>query len=269
MWGKPNEFYAILRCTSLKYAKELLENGSIKFNKAENWVKDEKINGKGRGDSLEGVFASCNVLDIKNVINYYNQYSDVYGETINRLTYFRRNRTMKLPCYCFFLLKQELFKQPEKIGKQKIFATIPGSYFKDFANHVSENELLNLKEEDRPALVVISDMEKFINMIIKKLISLGLKESEIIFKNIEYINKKVPFYCTGESAMELTIKDKYFSCQSEGRIIVNTNNEFINEYLLNNPIKIGAINEIATMIDEYFYEGIEVEMTADVYNIIE
>ncbi|WP_077369460.1 hypothetical protein [Anaerosalibacter sp. Marseille-P3206] len=60
-WEKPNELFAILRCTNKKYAKRFVDLGSIKFNTPKSWVEEEK--GKGKGDILEGVFAACDMLD--------------------------------------------------------------------------------------------------------------------------------------------------------------------------------------------------------------
>lgn len=267
MWANPNEFYAILRCTNIKYAKKLMDFGSIKFNTAEEWVKQEKEYGKGRGDILEGTFAACNPLDIKNVIRYSKEYNDVYGETIDGLTYFRRKRTMGLPCYCFYLLKQELFECPNKEGKQKISGIIPGKYFRDFIGNRTEEDILKLPTEEQPSIVLISDCKKFIEMIKQKLMSFGLKEYEILYETIEYGDKRSAFYYNGKSPKELKLKDNYFSHQAEGRIIINTDNTSIKQYLINNPIEIGCINEISQKKDIYLKDGVLIDMTVNVYKI--
>lgn len=269
MWEKPNQFFAILRCTSADFARRLVNFGSIKFNTPQSWVEEEKQNGKGRGDFLEGAFAACDVLDIESVIANSQLYDDVYGETINGLTYFRRRRTMGLPCYCFFMLRQSLFKLPVKEGKQKISAEIPGEYFRDFADNISKDKAIIIPEKDRPAMVVICDADKFIDMIRQKLISIGVKESEIMLEMVEYVNKKTPYYCKANSPRELKLKGEDFSYQEEGRIIVNTNNNSIKDHLNNNPIEIGSLKGIAKNVEVYLYEGALVEMTVDVYKVDE
>ncbi|NMA82730.1 MAG: hypothetical protein GX962_02575 [Epulopiscium sp.] len=269
IWAKPNDLFAILRCTNKKYAKRLVKLGSIKFNTPKSWVEEEKEKGKGRGDILEGVFAACNMLDVEGIISYSQQYNDVYGEIIDGLTYFRRKRTMDLPCYCFFLLRQGLFELPSQEGVQKLSAEISGRYFRDFADNLKEEEIADLEEDKKPAIVLIHDIDEFIHRVIQKLISMGVKQSEIMLELIEYENKKVPFYCTANSPKELKLKDNSFSYQEEGRIIVNTDNHKIKEYLNNNPIQIGPLNDIAQMEEVYLYEGAIVEMTADVYKLQE
>lgn len=269
MWEKPNEYFANLRATNRKYAKGFIELGSIKFNTPESWVKEEKENEKGRGDILEGAFAACNTLDIESVISYCKQYNDVYGETIDGLTYFRRERTMNLPCYCFLLLKQSLFETPSQEGIQKLSGNIAGEYFQNFAGNLSKEEITSLEEDKKPAIVLIDNIDEFIHRITQKLISLGVKESEIMFEIIEYADKKAPFYCKANSPKELKIKDEYFSHQEEGRIIVNKDNLSIREYLNNNPIQIGSLMDVAKKSDSYLYDGAFVEMTADVYKLQE
>ncbi len=267
MWDKPNELYAILRCTNVKYARKLVELGSIKFNTPASWVEAEKKSGKGRGDVLEGTFAACHPLDIENIIIYSNQYEDVYGETIGGLTYFRRKRTMKLPCYCFYLLKQDSFEVPQKPGKQKITTIIPGEYFRDFADNFSKEQVLALPEIERPAVVVISDIDQFLGRIHRKLLSIGVKKSEIILEIIEYADKKVPHYCKKESPKELKLKDEYFKHQVEGRLIINTEDQSVLDYLKSNPIEIGSIEDIAKKADGYIDQGALVEMSADIYKV--
>ncbi len=222
IWGKPNELFAILRCTNKKYAKQLVDLGSIKFNTPKSWVKEEKEKGKGRGDILEGVFAACDILDVEGIIFYSQQYNDVYVEIIDGLTYFRRKQTMYLPCYCFFFLRQGQFKLPNQEGVQKLTTKISGRYFRDFADNLKEEEIANLEEDKKPAIVLIHDIDEFIHRVTQKLISIGVKQSEIMLELIEYENKKVPFYCTADSPKELKLKDNSFSYQQEGRIIVNT-----------------------------------------------
>ena len=81
--------------------------------------------------------------------------------------------------------------------------------------------------------------------------------------------KKRLFICTGVSPKELKLKDSYFSHQAEGRIIVNTDNALIREYLNNNPIEIGPIQHISEKVESYFHNGILVELTAEVYKLEE
>ena len=116
-------------------------------------------------------------------------------------------------------------------------------------------------------MVVIHDIDRFIEKITDKLILLGLKKSEIMTHIIEYNDKNIPFYCTRKPPNELKIKDNTFSHQQEGRIIINTDNTSILEYLQNNPIEVGSLNDISEKTDAYLHDGMMLEFTADVYKI--
>ncbi len=263
-WEKPNDCFLILRAAKNKYSKKLIDVGSIKFNTPQDWVEDKS---KGRGDILEGVFASCHILNIEGIIYYSQLYDDAYGETFGKLVYFRRKRTMNLPCYCFYLLKANSLQVPKEEGKQRVSVKIEGKYFRDFADNISIDDIDNLKAEDKPSVVVIHDIDRFIEKITDKLILLGLKKSEIMTHIIEYNDKNIPFYCTRKPPNELKIKDNTFSHQQEGRIIINTDNTSILEYLQNNPIEVGSLNDISEKTDAYLHDGMMLEFTADVYKI--
>lgn len=174
---------------------------------------------------------------------------------------------MEMPSFCFFMLKQSIFNCSGKEGLQTISAIIPGTYFQDFAGGMTLDQIMLLDEEERPSLVVISDMDKFINMIKKKLISIGVQESEILVHSIQYEDKHTPFYNPAGSPKELFLKDKSFSYQAEGRIVINTRNKSLVDVLVQKPIDIGSIEEFSKQSSTYFEQGILIEMKADVYRV--
>lgn len=49
-WANPDEFTLAMRCTTVNYANKFIEEGSIKFNTSDSWVKYAITNGEGRGD---------------------------------------------------------------------------------------------------------------------------------------------------------------------------------------------------------------------------
>ena len=266
-WANPGSFNTIFR-TSLKFAHALVDHGSIKFNSPQSWVKEGIVNGPGRGDIFEGVFAACDPLNIKEVLYYTSKYEDVYGKTINGLTFFRRKRTMCLPCYCFYILKNSLYNCPTKSGIQTINAQISGKYFQDFSDS-KKVDAINPLAEDKPTLVIIHDAKSFLNRIKKKLILMGLSSKDIDLKEVEYRNIQTPFYTTAPSPAELQIKSEKFRHQSEGRIIINSDRRDILNYLEKNPIEIGSIKDIAHLHSdsENFINGISVETVADIVNV--
>lgn len=261
MWDKPDEVHFIMRSTSIKYANTLIDEGAIKFNTPYSWAE---YGVTGRGDIFEGTFAACHQANVQKICEYYKMYNDVETQVRNQCIYFRRKRTMNLPCYCFYLLKTSKFELPKEEGVQKISGEIDSKYFKDFMDHKSLEEIEEMKMEDRPSIVIINNPKKFIDMIVEALKKIGVKESEIMIEFVEYQNKEVEHYCTAESPKELKIKPKAFEHQQEGRIIVNTDNDEIKTILCNGVIKIGGIEDISKKSDTYFEDGIIVEMTADI-----
>lgn len=63
--------------------------------------------------------------------------------------------------------------------------------------------------------------------------------------------------------MELAIKHIRFAVQSEGRFIINTKNPEIHK-MLRDPVEIGPLTDISQYCDQYFYDGIQVVMHADI-----
>lgn len=267
VWEKPNNVWFFFKQTEYKYAKKMMETGNIKFNCAKTWVDIAKKKGQGQGDLYEGVFATCSPLDISTALSFHKRYDDVESEFIGGTVYFRRKSVMELPVFCFYALKNGVFEVPQREGRQNFKATVPASYFKDFANNITKEQIDKLNEDQLPTIVIINDKLKFIDMIKEKLISMGAKESEILCELIAYDfdfknNKKFRFNCKYESPQELFIKDKSFIHQSECRIVVNTKNKLLIE-MLKEPIDIGPINDIAYISTTYFEEGMDIVLNAD------
>lgn len=264
MWDKPNEVYIIMRNTTIEYANTLIEEGAIKFNTPYSWAE---YGVKGRGDIFEGTFAACHQTNIEDFNKYNNKYDDVETEVRGQMVYFRRRRTMNLPCYCFYLVKTANFDLPKKEGMQKISYEIGSKYFKDFVDHKSIEDIEKMEIKKRPSLVVVHNPKEFIDRVVNTLISIGVKESEIMIEIVEYQDKGLEHYCRGKSPKELKIKPKEFKHQQEGRIIINTDNDEIKRFLHDNIIEIGSIKDISKKSDTYFNDGIKVEMTANIVKL--
>lgn len=50
-WKNPNDLILVLRCTTLEFAKDLVNLGQIKFSTPKSW---EQYGKQGRGDIYEG-----------------------------------------------------------------------------------------------------------------------------------------------------------------------------------------------------------------------
>ncbi|MBU7320540.1 hypothetical protein [Paenibacillus oleatilyticus] len=273
-WSEPDSFGVVFRCTSQKYAETLLKKGEIKFSTPSSWVKYAFEKGEGRGDKLEGTIATCNAFDLDQLIKLnqkYSKYSDLVRMSIGNRVYLKRSRNMELPCYCFYVLKQSMFECPEVEGKHKIKTVVQASYFRDFMDDLDPQIVDQLDPKDKPAVVFINDYKEFQQRIVNALTALGLKKEEIIITTVTYIdfNKydENGWWDFGQkSPLELAIKHSRFENQSEARIIINTDNEEIKRKL-EKPIKIGSLEDIATVSNEYFHEGIAVEITVDMESI--
>lgn len=273
-WVNPDEFFLTLRCTEAKYADSFLEKGAIKFNTPQSWVNREIELGEGRGDKFEGTIAIYNEYDIENMklINEkYNKYSEIERVGYDGKIYLKNSRSMNLPCYCFYIMKNSLFKCPEEDGRINLKSMIEGIYFRDFTDNMTVEQVEALDDIDKPALIVIKNFDAFKSRIVKALLEIGVKEHEIIISQVSYynfnINGKYGWWDFGQKfPNELTIKDTRFKEQSEARIIINTDNIKIKEYLKDNVLEIGPMKDIAEVIKEYFYDGIDVEINADIRN---
>ncbi|PIC73325.1 hypothetical protein [Sporosarcina sp. P17b] len=273
-WADPESFSHVFRCTTVKYAESLLRKGEIKFSTPSSWVKYALKAGEGRGDKLEGTIATFNMRDDEGISETYkshNKHPDLFPMNIGERVYLKKTRDMELPCFCFYILKMNMFTSPNEEGKHRISTTVPATYFQDFMDQLEPDEVEQLNPSDRPAVVFINDFEEFKLRIVNSLMELGLRREEIIFERIKYIDfNKYGKYgwwsFEGETPLQLALKHDRFKNQSEARIIINTDNESIKQILMN-PIEIGSLEDIAQVSNTYFYEGLSVELNVDLKSI--
>ena len=152
MWVNENDNIIRIRSTSLKYAKDFIEKGSIKFNTPDTWSRYALEHGNGRGDSYEGTIAFCHYQDIERLNELEKKYnsrlipSGIYTERYQNRILFKKYGSMHLPCFCLYILRVSNLDVPTETGKQKFNVSIPGSYFKDFADNKTQEEILELPE---------------------------------------------------------------------------------------------------------------------------
>ena len=177
-WKFPDNFLAAFRCTEVRYAESFIENGIIKFNTPNSWVKYAKEQTEGRGDLLEGTIAAYSNNDIASMIKLNNEYSkyDLIREFVKDKVYLKLKRSMELPCYCFYRLKMDMFQCPGAIGENTIECEIPAKYFRDFSNQMSVEQINTLPPDQRPSIIMIENYNEFQNRVMKALQSLGVKK---------------------------------------------------------------------------------------------
>lgn len=123
-------------------------------------------------------------------------------------------------------------------------------------------KLKKLPEDEKPVIIVIENYPEFKQRLTRKLLEIGLHKDEIIEAEVHYcdFNKYGEFgywdFCQN-SPMELAIKNIRFQNQSEGRFIINTDNQHILQ-LLSGPIEIGPLDDICTVCDRYLHDGMDI-----------
>jgi hypothetical protein len=213
--------------------------------------------------------ATFHMFDIEHIIELnekYKNYSDLVRVPIGQRVYLKRSQDMELPCFCFYILKESMFKCPNKGGKHKLTATIPALYFRDFMDNLDPCEVDKLDQKDKPAVIFVKNYKEFEQRIVTALMALGLKREEIVSTSVQYLDfekfGRYSWWDFGQKPpMELAIKGKRFESQSEARIIINTNDIRIKR-ILEKPIEIGSLKDIASVSNIYFHGGILIELTA-------
>ncbi len=275
-WMNPNDNILRIRLTEMQYAEAFIERGNIKFSTPESWVKYAESHGDGRGDAYEGTLAFCHCLDYERFLELEQKYSpttilnpnarELTKKVYKQRVLFKDKRSMQLPCFCLYVMKVSSFTPPEKAGKQRLRTSIPGSYFKDFVENKSEDEVSKLPQPEQPALIVIENFEVFLSRLKNKLFSLGVHEDEILVSYTSYFDfeeyGEIGWYDFQQKyPNELFVKNSRFVDQSEGRIIIKTKKSDVIE-ALSKPIDLGNMSDIAKIIPGYFPEGIDIELTA-------
>lgn len=245
----------LFRCTRKKFAQSFRE-GKIFFNQPKKWIQVEKDGNKGRGDVLEGTFISVKRNDISDFVSNLKKDERLNYFDNNEFTYFRRKKIEELYCLCFYGLNDNSFteKNIDKEGKAHYISRIDNKYFTDFSDNITKEMYENIEEKEKPVVLFISNPHKLFEKIKKFFINIGMSEDEIIISPVEYLDKKEIAISAIPYPKELLLKDKYYSKQSEIRIIVNSTNPKFIEYMKenNNTIDIGNIEDITDIYDYYF-----------------
>lgn len=267
-WKNPNDLILVLRCTTLEFAKDLVNLGQIKFSTPKSW---EQYGKQGRGDIYEGTLAYSSKF-------YPSQYEKLIAKYSNTCTYelpnrilIKNRRDMQLPCICFYGLKTDAFPPPQNEGRNRISTYIDAKYFRDFADNASPAEIAALPPKKQPAIAAIKDWAEFVRRLKAKLNSIGVPDECILVSPVQYFDFSpystddswVDLNCTHPK--ELFVKSKQdFEYQNELRIVIDTDDPTILD-LLSNPIEIGNLSDIAAVAEGYHPEGIEVTATFNSY----
>ena len=267
-WKNPDAIYEDIISLKRKYATDFLTKGTIKFSTPVSWVDYALNNATGRGDILEGSYAAypydSNVR--KFILENQNPDSDVVPILYknSNLLHLKHKASMQLPCYCFYMFKLKQFTIQKQKDKLVAKGNVPARYFRgleDGRNWVTENEL---DRGEQLVSVRVEEHEEFMRRIKIALNKIGVADKEIIIRSVKYYELDKPYCKRRQHPMELFVKDKQFSDQSEGRIVIHTKNKEAELFLRENTIDIGSIEDIAFLDDHYYSGGMFV--TIDMQN---
>ena len=227
--------WLFLRNANKSKNDEFIKQGTIKFSCAKNWIDAEAKYNSGIGDRLEAVYATCHKnsrLQSMLVKKYPDTYSFIDGE----YECFRRESVIKLPAFCFYYVTNESLIEEQGLLKHKI----DKNFFSDF----------KIEKNVGNSILAILNVKEFIYRLKYRLLEIGIKDREILIEVIHYDNRlrNDIFQLNKDSPKELFLKDYSYNHQNEVRIVINTKDEKIREYLLNNEIQIGNLSDICNSV---------------------
>ena len=251
---------ALLRCIEKKYAKDF-RNGKVFFGKPINWINAGIKGDRGQGDKLEGTFLVAKEDDSSDFIKNLKKNENLAYIEDDGFIYFRKKGIENLYCLCLYGLHDNSFKERniDETGKVHYISRVGKQYFSDFAKNITREMYENIEDENKKAVIFICNPHKFFERIKNALKKIGVKEEEIIISPVEYVNRREVAISVVGYPRELLLKDKYFSRQSEVRIIINSKNKQFLDYIENNKvIDIGPCDDIIQIYD-YYFEDLVIE----------
>ena len=250
----------LFRCLRRERAEQF-QNGEVYFGSPQQWVNWGTKGLIGQGDILEGTFLSTQTDDNSELICNLKKDPDLEFFDQNGFTFFRRKSILDLRCLCLYGLRNDVFQKEIAVnGQAKYHAQVSKKYFSTFAENKTREEFEAANPKDQSVVVLISNPSLFFYRIRTFLLSLGVKEEEIIISPVEYLDKYVRLLAAVPPPKELLLKDLSFKKQSEVRIIINSSSPKYLEYMRqhNNILSVGSLADITEIYDNY-YDDMSVE----------
>ena len=230
-----------IKLLSAKHAEDFTTHGIIHFTNPKTWRDPSICSGK-QYDKDEGCFcfsSDKNDEQFKKLGRCFET-----EQTYDGWRYYEN--TDLIVGTCFYGIKMSDFHDGVMCYGVKSINTkdmaVSKEYFIEF----------NYNDESKKT-VIIFDFYKFIDLMIKTIMNMGVLKEEIHFSSVYYVNKKVPFCTTESFPFELFLKDDAFKEQSEFRVLIASRNKQFYEKLKenNNNIAIGDISAFTTLQDFY------------------
>lgn len=247
----------LFRCTTQEFAERFIKSGNIRFGTPKEWIDCYKKSGNGRGDLLEGCFASVSDIKKREYEFYRTVRSNVtvIPDKVNKRYYFQSRDILGLRTFCLFSLNKELFSQWKEEEDRNYYPVgkISKKYFSDFSDEL-QKDYDNLSPDRKPVLLMIKNPKLFFDRLINKLCEIGFEEDEILIQHVKYVIKDVDYYINEQIPYELFFKDISFNYQNEIRVVLFPKRFMENSILeqQNGIIDLGCMKDIAEIQDYYF-----------------
>ena len=230
-----------------RFALDFVKKGIIHFSNPETWKNPALCSGK-QLDKDEGCFCFSVDKNDEQFIKMGRKFKKEHSD--GGWKYYEK--TDLIVGTCFYGVKKDNFKDgTTQYGKKNVpskNASISNDYFKDF--------LISDEDKKRKKTVIIFDFYKFIDLLLEKIMEMGVSKEDVSASSVYYVKKAIPF-CTPEAfPFEFFLKDYSFSDQAEFRIIIASKNKKFYQLLRenNNNISIGDISSFTDIQDYYNFE---------------
>ena len=254
----------LFRCTSQLYAERFIETGNLRFGLPKEWIEEYKRNGAGRGDELEGCYASMPNFNLKAAEFYRSQRDNVeiFQRDQNGIRYFRSKDVLDMRTFCLFGLDSKYFTEMKMGENKKLYPsyTLTKKYFEDFGD-VNEEEYDHLPPEEKPVVLMIHNPKEFHRRLRNFMREFGVNDNEWIIHPVNYSDKSQHFIVGDDIPAELFSKDISFEYQREIRAVVHTKRYSVIKKFnqCNGIVDIGYMGDIAS-IQDYYFRDMEMEL---------
>lgn len=244
----------LFKCLEREYAEAFCK-GQLHFGMPISWIEEELKGNKGQGDALEGSFISVLDTDNSPFVIGLKRNPEYNFLDHNGFTFFRRKRIESIPCMCLYSLNDTAFqKSNDASGRVHYVTNVSRAYFQSFSKCRSRDEFEHMPRSKQPVVVFVNSPHAFFQRIREFFTRFGIAEEDIIISPVQYLQKHCISLSFLPYPMELLLKDSYFQSQHEIRVIINSDNPSIWEYLQRNNfnIDIGPLEDITEIYDTYF-----------------
>lgn len=258
----PEHTYWLIKCIELKYAKDFIEHGSMRFANPSEWCKPD---GTSRGDIREGTYASQRGIDpemdkfLRTLRNNVSKIED------RGFTFYKSEEILSYRVYCLYGLSSNNLHMREVRSQDHRFhrvGIVTKEYFQNIFPRVKQEEVDDLEENKRPAALLIRP-DKFMAYVKNKLLEKGVREEEILIGPVSYRDYYKKPFVIGKEPEELFYKhnDIIYRGQSEIRIVIDPRRKEVSELFdEKGVIELGAVDESVATISDYYFKDMQVEI---------